>query len=98
MLVVRDIFTTKPGQASKFAKLFKKAVASELQARVLTDLVGNYNTVVMEYQVKDLAEFERKYNEYRSGKLTADPELAKEMANYAEMWQSGKREIFQIVE
>jgi len=98
MLVVRDVFTAKPGQASRFAKLMQKAAAAGLNARVMTDLVGDYNTVVMEYQVQNLAEFEQKYNEYRSGKITADPKLAEEMSHYAELWQSGRREIFQVVE
>ena len=98
MLIVRDVFNAKPGQASKFARLFKKAFANELSARVLTDLVGDYNTVVMEYQVKDLAEFEQKYNQYRNGQIQIDPQVAAELSNYAELWQSGRREILQVVE
>jgi hypothetical protein len=58
MLIIREVVTTKPGQASKLAKLFKKVFASDPTARVMTDMVGNYNTVVVEMQVKNLAEFE----------------------------------------
>lgn len=98
MLVVRDIFTAKPGQASKLAKLFKKSMAGELNARVLTDMVGDYNTVVMEYQVADMAEWERKFNEYRNGKIQLDPKLAEEMSKYTEMYVKGKREIMQVID
>lgn len=98
MLIVRDIFTAKPGQASKLAKLFKKAFAGDLNARVMTDLVGEYNTVVMEIQVKSLVEFEKHMEEYRSGKMQMDPKTAEELSKYTDMFVSGRREIFQIVE
>ena len=41
MLIVRETFTAKPGQASKLAKLFKKAFGNDASMRVMTDLVGN---------------------------------------------------------
>ena len=34
--------------------------------RVMTDLTGKFNQVVMETEVKDLAEFERRMKEYGS--------------------------------
>lgn len=98
MLIVREVFTAKPGQAGKFAKLFKRAFANMPNTRIMTDLIGNYNTVVMEQQVKDLAEFEQQFNEYRSGKMDVDPQLAEELKHYTEMWTSGKREVYQVVE
>jgi len=100
MLIVREVFTAKPGQASKLAKLFKKMSAETPSARVMTDLVGNYNTVVMEMQVESLADFEKQMEEYRSGKPDPkmDPKTAEEMSKYTEMFVSGRREIFQIVE
>ena len=55
MLIVRDIFTAKPGQASKLGQLFKKAFSADPHVRVMTDLVADYNTVVMEMTVKNLA-------------------------------------------
>lgn len=96
MLIIREVFTAKPGQASKLAKLFKKGFGSDPKARVMTDLVGSYNTVVMEIQAESLAEFEKQMEEYKSGKM--DPEVAKEMSNYTEMYLTGRREIFQVVE
>lgn len=98
MLIVREVFTAKPGQASKLAKLFKKAMGTEQNVRVLTDLVGNYNTVVIEMQVNNLAEFEKQMEEYRAGDPQMDPAVAEEMSKYTEMYISGHREIFRTVD
>jgi len=100
MLIIREVFTAKPGQASKLAKLFKRGFAADPTTRVMTDMVGNYNTVIVETQVKSLAEFEKQMEDYRSGKPDPkmDPKVAEEMSKYTEMYQSGRREIFQIVE
>jgi hypothetical protein len=100
MLLVREVFIAKPGQASKLAKLFKKVFASEPTAIVMTDVVGNYNTVVVEMKVKSLAEFEKQMEEYKSGKPdpTLDPKTVEEMSKYTEMYATGRREIYQILE
>ena len=99
-MIIREVFTAKPGQASKLAKLFKKGFAADPTVRVMTDLVGNYNTVIVETQVKSLAEFEKQMEDYKSGKPDPkmDPKVAEEMSKYTEMYQTGRREIFQIVE
>jgi hypothetical protein len=100
MLIVREVFTAKPGQASKLAKLCKKAFGSDPTARVMTDMVGDFNTVIIETQVNNLAEFEKQMEEYKSGKPDPkmDPKVAEEMSKYTEMYLTGRREIFQIVE
>jgi len=100
MLIVREIFTAKPGQASKLAKLFRAMSIGEPNMRVLTDFVGNYNTVIMESQVKDLAEFEKQMEEYKTKKPDPkmDPKDLEAMSKYTEMYLTGKREIFQVVE
>jgi len=64
MLIIREVFTAKPGQASKLAKLFKKGFAGDPTTRVMTDMVGDYNTVVVEVQVENLAEFEKQMKDY----------------------------------
>jgi hypothetical protein len=100
MLIVREVFTAKPGQASKLAKLCKKAFGGDPTARIMTDMVGDFNTVVIETQVNSLAEFEKQMEEYKSGKPDPkmDPKVAEEMSKYTEMYLTGRREIFQIVE
>jgi hypothetical protein len=100
MLIIREVFTARPGQASKLAKLFKKGFGSDANTRIMTDLVGEYNTVVVEVQTKSLAEFEKEMEEYKSGKPDPrmDPKVAEEMSKYTEMYLTGRREVFQIVE
>jgi len=100
MLIIREVFTAKPGQASKLAKLFKKGFGGDPNTRVMTDMVGNYNTVVVEVQANSLAEFEKQMDDYKSGKPDPkmDPKVAEEMSKYTEMYMTGRREIFQIVD
>jgi len=100
MLIVREVFIAKPGMASKLAKLFKKAFGNDNNVKIMTDMVGNYNTVVMEMQVNNLAEFEKQMEDYKSGKPhpKMNPEVAEEMSRYTEMYVKGRREIFQIIE
>ena len=100
MLIVREVFTAKPGQASKLAKLFKKGFGTERGVQVMTDMVGNYNTVIVETPCNSLAEFEKEMEEYKSGKPDPkmDPKVAEEMSHYTEMYLTGRREIYQVVE
>ncbi|MFA7419227.1 MAG: hypothetical protein WCZ90_06020 [Melioribacteraceae bacterium] len=100
MVIIREVFTAKPGQASKLAKLFKKAFGSDPTIRVMTDMVGEYNTVVTEMQINSLAEFEKQMEDYKARKPDPkmDPEVAEELSKYTEMYLTGRREIFQIVE
>jgi len=100
MLIVREIFVAKPGQAGKLAKLFKRVFGHDPNVRIMTDSVGDYNTVVMEMQVGSLTEFEKSMEEYKSGKPhpSMNPEVAEEMSKYTDMYLYGKREIFRIEE
>ncbi len=100
MLLIREVFVAKPGQAGKLAKLFKKTMAEPMKARVMTDMVGPYNTVIMEMEVPSLSEWEKMMEQYKSGK--PDPNMSQEdmeaMKNYTEMYTKGRREIYQILD
>jgi hypothetical protein len=98
MIVIREVFTAKPGQASKLAKLFKKVFGHN--ATIMTDLAGEYNTVVVERQLNNLVEFEKEMEEYRTGKMPGnmDPKAAEEMSKYTEMYMKGRRELYRIVD
>ncbi len=100
MLIVREVFTAKPGQASKLAKLFKKGFGNDPNIRIMTDMIGEYNTVVVEMPTASLAEFEKQMEEYKSGKPDPkmDPKVAEEMSKYTEMYLTGRREIWSIVD
>jgi hypothetical protein len=74
--------------------MFKDAVStqSRFKFRVLTDHVADFNTVVLETDVEQLAEFDAIMKEYAS-----NSDLRERMRGYTELWQSGRREIFRVV-
>ena len=100
MYIIREIFTAKPGNAGKMAKLMKKAFKGDTSARVMTDMVGPYNTVVVETEVESLAKWEQMMLDMKAGKPdpNMDPEAMKEMAGYTEMYMKGRREIYQLLD
>jgi hypothetical protein len=60
MYLVRDVFQTKPGKANDLVKIFKEAdkfmpKGGIGKTRIVTDVVSNYWTVVMEIEIEDLS-------------------------------------------
>ena len=94
MIVVRNSFIAKPGQAGKLAAHLKEmAKAGNLRnPRVLTDLIGDFNNVVMEHEVESASEFEEMFKRYSS-----DPEVREKAKGYTELWNTGRRELFRVV-
>jgi len=94
MIVVRNCFVAKPGQASKLAKLMREAqnALGNQTCRIMTDLTGDFNRVVMETEVEDLSAMERRMEEY--GKNTA---IREKMKGYTDMYITGGRELFQLL-
>ena len=92
--MIRETFTAKPGMASKLAAKFKDVMSDERNAkvRVLTDAIGTFNTVVIETEVKELAEYEKRMKEYAERK-----DVGERMKGYTDMYQSGKREVYRVV-
>jgi len=65
MIIVKDSFVCKPGNASKLAKKFKEAMtgASEL-VNILTDMTGQFNRVIMVTQFENLTAYEQSWEKY----------------------------------
>ncbi len=96
MLLVREVFIAKPGSAGKLAKLMKEmANTMDGKARVLLDFVTDFNKIVIEHEVESLADFEKAMEDY---KKNADPAMMEKMKGYTELYQTGYREIFKVVE
>ena len=93
MIVVRNYFVAKPGNASKLAALFKEAavVAKIPKHRVLTDVTGDFNRVILEYEAENLGEFEARMKDYATNQ-----EFRDKMKGYTDLYITGGREIFQI--
>lgn len=94
MLVIRNTFTAKPGQAGKLVAQMKEiAEAGHLRnVRFLTDLTGDFNTVVMEHDVESLADFEVLLERYHT-----DPQIQQKSRGYTDHWLSGRREVFRLM-
>ena len=94
MLVVRNSFIAKPGQAGKLAAQLKEmADAGNLRnCRVMTDLTGDFNSVIMEHEVESASEFEQLLTRY-----SADPQAREKAKGYTELWTTGRRELFRVV-
>ncbi len=94
MIIVRNCFIAKPGQASKLAAQFKEvaAVAGFSGARVLTDMTGDFNRVILEYQAENLTEFEARMKDY-----STNPAIREKMKGYTDLYDTGSREVLQVV-
>jgi hypothetical protein len=97
MIVVRNCFVAKPGNASKLAAQLKEAmgVATSLgnvkDARVLTDLTGDFNRVILEYVADNIGHFEAAMKDYQTNQAFRD-----KMKGYTDLYVTGTREILQI--
>jgi len=93
MIVVRNCFVAKPGNASKLAAQLKEAVAVSgiKQYRVLTDLTGEFNRVVLEYEAENITEFESRLKDYFTNQA-----FREKMKGYTDLWVTGTREILQV--
>jgi hypothetical protein len=92
MIVVRNCFLAKPGQARKLAEMLKEmATASQIPVfRILTDITGDFNRVIFEYEAEDLAEFEARMRSIILGKGMAPV--------YHDLYTTGHREIFRVMQ
>ena len=98
MIQVRDVFQVDPEQmkAAKEGMKKNREISKRLGypiARVLTDLTGEYYTLVLESEYKNLADFEAALK-----KVVADPEWQKSYAPFRKMIRSGRREIYTVME
>jgi len=95
MIVVRNSFVAKPGQASKLAAQLKDALTSTgmlKNFRVMTDMTGDFNTVILEHEAANVGEFEARMKDYATNEA-----FKNKMKGYTDMYITGRRDIFQIV-
>jgi hypothetical protein len=97
MYVIREVLHCKPGKVRQMADKFR-AISHALQEmghepmRLLTDVTGeSFWTIVAEARVEkidDFFAFEQK--------LMANESLRKTMADYHDLVESGRREIYRV--
>ena len=97
MYVIREVLHCKPGKVRQMAEKFR-AISHALQEmghepmRLLTDVTGEpFWTIVAEAKVEKIDDF------FAVGqKLTANETVGKAMADYHDLVESGRREIFRV--
>ncbi len=95
MVIVRNCFVARPGSASKLAAQLKEAagVAPGLKGyRVLTDLTGDFNRVILEYEAENVGEFEDRMRDYATNQA-----FREKMKGYTDLYVTGSREILQVM-
>ena len=99
MYLIQETFHAKPGKAKELVKKFKAAIPFFQAAeegrnhKVMTDVSGNYWTVIMTYEVSDIGAF---VTNLRSA--TGAPELQDIMKGYIDLVEGGKRDIYLLEE
>jgi len=96
MILIREVFTTKPGKAGELVKKFKQVIPfmekeGLKNTKIMTDLVAKYWTVVIESETEDFARFEKEVRGF-----TSKLEVKEIMKDYMSLVDSGYREIFKI--
>lgn len=97
MIVVRNVFQLKFGKAREAKEAMKGLLAINQrlgyarEMRVLTDLTGPFYTMVLEMSFPSLGDLERM-------QPMGDPAWKDAYAKFVPLVESGRREIFSIVE
>jgi hypothetical protein len=97
MYVIREVLHCRPGKVRQMAEKFR-AISHALQEmghepmRLLTDVTGEpFWTIVAEAKVEKIDDFFAVEQ-----KLTADERVREAMADYHDLVESGRREIFRV--
>ncbi len=92
MIVIRNVFHCKPGQAKNLVKMMKETFAknpSMGKARIMSDVSAGFWTVVLETEAESLDAWEKEM-----AGTSADVRQA--MAGYMDLVTGGHREIYRI--
>ena len=96
MIIVHDIFICKPGNASKFAKLFKEVMAGNDElVNIMTDMTGGFNKVVMVTSYESLTAYEESFQKYMQDS-DETKKIKEQLKGYHDMYLTGSREIYQV--
>ena len=93
MILVRVTFQAQFGKAGEMVELFKQNPSPPIgtHGRVLTDLSGPFDTVVLESMVESIDDYFRQLRE-----MFVAPEMNDEMRAMGKMITSGHREFYTI--
>jgi hypothetical protein len=99
MILVRNVFYLKFGKAKEAKTLIDenkkmmKKFDNNAQTRFLTDITGPFYTLVMEITANNLGDFEK-----TSAEMMKNSEFEDWYKKFIPLVESGKREIFSVLE
>ena len=99
MILVREVFSVDPDQMKRAKELMREfRMLSQKMGqpvpRVMTDLVGDHYTMVMETEFPDMASFEKML-----GRTFEAPEWQQFYPNFRKLLRGpGRREIFSLLD
>jgi hypothetical protein len=99
MIVVRNVFHLKFGKAREAVAIMKdglaiqKKLGSDLSTRLLTDVTGEFYTLVLELTAPSLAVLET-----TQPRIMGDNDWQANYQKFVPLVESGHREIFTLVE
>ena len=99
MILVRNVFRLKFGKSREAVALMKegiaiqKKLASGISPRLLTDLSGDFYTLVLELTVPSLATLEATQTQ-----IMSDKDWQAHYQKFVPLVESGHREIYAIIE
>ena len=96
MIIVKDSFVCKPGNASKLAKKCKEAFSDSAEVKyMLSDISGDFNRVIIVSEYDSLSAYDKSWED-----MQKDPEKMKKMEEtmkgYTDMYLTGSREILRV--
>ena len=97
MIVVRNVFHLKFGKAREAVAIMKDGIAiqkrlgSDLSSRLLTDVTGQYYTLVLELMVPSLTALET-----TQPRIMGDKDWQANYQKFVPLVESGHREIFTV--
>lgn len=91
MILVRVTFQAQYGQAGEIVKLMTQEPQPDMHGRILTDLSGPFDTVVIETEVESIDQY---FSDMRE--MFAKGETSESMRAAGALIESGHREFFTI--
>jgi hypothetical protein len=99
MILVRNVFRLKFGKAREAVAILKDGIAihkkfgSEMSTRLLTDITGEFYTLVLEITVPSLTALES-----MQPRIMGDKDWQANYQKFIPLVESGTREVFAILE
>lgn len=96
MIIVRQVFQAQFGQGGALAQAMSAGIPKTMPAswgpsrwRLMTDLSGPFDTVVLEVEAASLAEWEK-----RRAELFASPAFQEQVGSSGRLMASGRNEFY----